>query len=187
MVSCGQGGLLLGDDPGLEERARDLIQYDNRPDYRVRYNYQLTDIQAALARIQWAGLSGFVRRRRALAARYDGSIDFGAIARLGGSGAPPEEAGPGKSCYYRYPIDLGSPSLRDRLREGLRREGIESKSPVFRPLHRYLNLPDEKYPRASRLQDGILSIPIYPSLTDADADRVVEALNKTVRSIKSLP
>ncbi len=183
MVSSGQGGLLLGDDPEFEVEARDLINYDNRRYYRIRFNYQLTEIQAALGRLQWNQLSGFVERRRALAARYNRSIDFSAIARLGGKGSQPEERSPGMSCYYRYPVDLGSPAIRDRLREILAREGIEAKSPVYRPLHRYLNFPDRDFPRSSRLQDGILSIPIYPSLTDAEADRVAEVFNRAIMEI----
>jgi dTDP-4-amino-4,6-dideoxygalactose transaminase len=181
MATCGQGGLLLGDDPLLEARARDLLDYDNREDYRVRYNYQLTDVQAALARRQWADLPRFVERRRSLADRYDRAIDFGAIGRAGGRAAPPREPSAGRACWFRYPVDLGAPAARDRAQAFLLGEAIESKSPVYRPLHRYLGAPDGDFPQSSRLQDCLLSIPLYPSLTDAEADRVADALNRAVR------
>jgi perosamine synthetase len=184
MATCGQGGLLLGDDPQLEARARDLLDYDNREDFRVRYNHQLTDLQAALARGQWAALPGFVARRRELAERYGRAIDFGALARLGGrTGPPAAESARDRPSYFRYPIDLARPAWRDRARERLQSEGIDSKSPVFRPLHRYLGLPDSSFPRSSRLQDGLLSIPLYPSLTDGEADRVLGALNRAAREL----
>jgi perosamine synthetase len=182
MATCGQGGLLLGDDPRLEARARDLTDYDNRPEYRLRYNYQLTDLQAALARRQWSALGGFVEARRRLAARYDRGIDFERAARLGGKAAPPGDGAPGRPCYFRYPVDVGGAAALGRIREHLASEGIEAKPPVHRPLHRYLGLPDRDFPNASRLQDGLLSIPIYPSLTDAEADRVISALNRAMET-----
>jgi dTDP-4-amino-4,6-dideoxygalactose transaminase len=181
MATCGQGGLLLGDDPRLEERARDLTDYDNRPEYRVRHNYQLTDIQAALARRQWSALDGFVEARRALADRYDRGIDFERAGRLGGKAGPPAGSAPGRPCYFRYPVDVGGAAALGRIRERLAAAGIDSKPPVHRPLHRYLGFPDQEFPHASRLQQSILSIPIYPSLKMEEADRVIEALNDAMK------
>ena len=180
MATCGQGGLLLGDDHRLLARARDLTDYDNRPDYRVRHNFQLTDLQAALARRQWSALGSFVDARRRLAARYDRGIDFERAARLGGKAGPPGDGAPGRPCYFRYPVDVGSAEALGRIRERLAAEGIDSKPPVHRPLHRYLGIPDQEFPNASHMQDGLLSIPIYPSLTDAEADRVISALNQAL-------
>ncbi len=183
MATCGQGGLIAGDDPSIEARARDLLDHDNRDAYRVRFNCGLTDVQAALARLQWTALPGFVARRRAVAARYDREIRHEAIKKWAGAPSPHREAERGRPCFFRYPLDLGTAARRDTVRSRLDEAGVGAKSPVFRPIHRYLGLPDGEFPHASRLQDGILSIPIYPSLTDGEADRVIEAVNKAIEDV----
>jgi dTDP-4-amino-4,6-dideoxygalactose transaminase len=56
----------------------------------------------------------------------------------------------------------------------LERRGVTARRPVFRPIHRALGLSG--YPNAERLWAQSLSLPCYPSLTDAEADTVVTAL-----------
>ncbi len=183
MATCGQGGVLAGDDPAIEARARDLLDYDNREAYRVRFNYALTDIQAALARLQWGALPAFVARRRALAARFDRDIDHEAIEKWTGTRSPHREPERSEPCYFRYPLDLGTAARREMVRRSLDGAGVGAKSPVFRPIHRYLERPDGEFPCASRCQEGLLSIPIYPSLTDGEACRVIAAVNAAVGPI----
>lgn len=169
MMTTGQGGAILTDEDDLAEEARDLIAYDNREDYRLRFNYAPTDLGSALGRTQLRRLDVFLHRRQELAERYDEILKKKAphiMSREGGLA----EIGPG---LFRYWIRVDRPA---DLSSGLRAEGIESKSPVFRPLHRYLNYPDAQYPHASSSQDRILSLPYYPDMNDLEQNQVLEAL-----------
>jgi len=169
MMTTGQGGVLLTDEDDLAEEARDLIAYDNRPDYRLRFNYAPTDLGSALGRVQLGRLSEFLDRRQALAEIYDEAFKSKApqilASEQGLSGL-----GPG---LFRYWVRVKDPlGLAVQLKD---RE-IEAKSPVYRPLHRYLGLDDVDFPYASDSQESILSLPFHPDLGDKDQEKVIESL-----------
>ncbi len=69
-------------------------------------------------------------------------------------------------------VALDSPL--DPLLAHLERRGVAARRPVFRPIHRALELSG--YPNAERLWSQCLSLPCYPLLTDAEADTVTAAL-----------
>jgi perosamine synthetase len=165
MLATGEGGAVAGGDPALLARVRDLRGYDERQDLRPRFNYKLTDLQAALGRSQLARLPEFIARRRALAEGYARAL-AGAPCRL-----PPDAAG-GRHVYHRFVIEVGPPL--DPLLAALEGRGVQCRRPVFRPIHRALAL--EGYARADRLWERAVSIPCYPSLTEAEAQEVAAAV-----------
>src|SRR5439155_431759 len=129
-----------------------------------RFNYKLTDLQAALGRSQLARFDAFLARRRAIAARYR--------ARLAGLPCRvPADAG-GRHVYHRFVIEIERPV--DGVIAALERRGVAARRPVFRPIHRALGLGD--YPEAERLWTRTLSLPCYPTLSDDDVDAVATAL-----------
>ena len=164
VLATGQGGAVATDRPRNASRIRDLVAYDERSDYRVRYNYTLSDLQASLGRAQLRSLPSFLRKRKRIARLYN---------RAFGDGRAPRGRG---HTFYRYAIRL------DRKASGaarrLARMGIEAKTPVYRPLHRYIGLPRRRYRRTESFADRLLSVPIYPSLSLADAARVAAAVRK---------
>ena len=162
MLGAGQGGAVLTDRPDLARRVRDYIDYDKRSAYRVRYNYRMSDLTAAVARAQLARLAAIVKARRRIADYY--------CRRLGDLPLTlPRARG---HQYYRFVMRV--PGTADALMNHLRRNGIESKRPVYRPLHRYLGL--RGFPATDRLHRLSVSIPIYPSLTATERRRIVEAV-----------
>lgn len=163
LLTTGEGGLVAG-PPALVARAREDRDYDERQDFAPRFNYKLTDLQAALGRSQLARLDEFVGRRRAIAARY----------RIRLAGLPcrlPPEAGD-RHVYHRFVVMLDQPL--DGVIEALQARGVSARRPVFRPLHRALGL--HGFPEADRLWQQALSLPCYPLLTDAEVDTVASAL-----------
>src|SRR5579883_2046260 len=74
LLTTGEGGMLLSDSDTLVRRARDLRDYDDRADATLRYNYKMTDFQAALGVSQLGRLPQFLARREALAARYEAAL-----------------------------------------------------------------------------------------------------------------
>ena len=81
--------------------------------------------------------------------------------------------------YYRYVINVGKDA--QSWIQHLKRRGIESSLPIFRPLHLYANAGGLEKTMAAWEQT--LSIPIYPSLSGENADKVIDAVNKTRKEI----
>ncbi|NUQ34035.1 MAG: DegT/DnrJ/EryC1/StrS family aminotransferase [Planctomycetaceae bacterium] len=165
-VSTGTGGAVtVRTDEDIVEVV-DLNTHDERSTYeKTRYNYQFDELRAAVGRCQLAKLENFVWLRREHAKAYAAAFD------------QPEPQG---GMVFRYLYDCGSEKKTYALREALSKKGIETKRPVFRPLHRYLGLPDKQFPRASAAWGRHLSLPIYPSLTKKERDRVI----KNIRAAK---
>jgi len=167
MLGAGEGGMVLSNDPRLIEGIRDLRAYDERESYTVRYNYKLTDIQAAVVASQLNKLSAFIEKRKEIATIYNHGLK-GVGVRLP---VVPEGR---EHIYYRYVILLEN-SLE--FMKEMQKSGIECRRPVFKPLHRYLSLPG--YPITDEVWERAVSIPIYPSLAAEEAHRIVDVI-KTI-------
>jgi len=163
MLTTGEGGMVAG-PAGLIDRVRDLRDYDEHEDLQPRFNYKMTEFQAALGRSQLARLDAFVARRREIATRYQ--------ARLAHIGGLPPDARGGRHVYHRFIVDLGRPV--GPLIEALAARGVAARRPVFRPAHQALGLSG--YAVADRLWEACLSLPCYPTLGDQEVDLVAAAL-----------
>src|SRR5437867_5412164 len=170
LLTTGEGGAVAGTAPRVA-RVRDARDYDEREDLVPRFNSKLTDVQAALGRSQLGRLDTFIARRRAIAARYRARL-----ASLAGC-RPPDDAGE-RHVFHRFVVTLERPV--GPLLERLARGGIAVRRPVFRPIHHALGLGG--YPEADRLWTHCLSLPCYPSLTDAEVDAVGAALAEALRT-----
>jgi dTDP-4-amino-4,6-dideoxygalactose transaminase len=169
VIATGEGGMVATPSGELAERIRDLKTYDKKSDYRLRFNYQLTDIQAAVGRVQLARLDRFIARRRDLARRYRAAFKDLPV-RL-----PPDDAG---HIYYRYVLNAGT-GCGNLIRRASRR-GVGCDRPVHTPLHRLLG--QAGFPHAEQAWRQSLSLPIYPSLTDADQEQVIEVVSDLLKS-----
>ena len=147
------------------ERIKDLKEYDNKDQYKTRFNYKMTDIQAAMGITQLSRLPEFIRRRREIAGIYENAFKKLDVQ------LPACDSG---HIYYRYVID--SQSDAGKWIASLARLGIGCARPVYRPLHRYLKC--KGYPETERAWRQSLSIPIYPSLSRAEIDWVTQCISK---------
>jgi perosamine synthetase len=160
VITTGFGGMALTDSEELYNKMLDLREFDGRTDYKVRYNYKMSDIEAALGRSQLKRLPNFIKKRRKIAGFY--------TERLKGRFKTPETPG---HIFYRYILLT---ERRDYFAERLKEAGIETKPPVYKPLHSYLGI--DGFPNTEKVQAEGLSLPIYPSLSDEEAERVLEVL-----------
>ena len=165
LMATGEGGMVMSSDEKLMEDIRDLRDYDEKEDDRLRFNYKMTDMQAALGRSQRKRLSDFIERRQSIAYRYDQTLQT--------LGFPVPLRQPDRDhIYYRY-------ILRHHQAQSLIRamndRGIACRRPIYRPLHHYLGRSD--FPVAEQAWQHTVSIPIYPALQDEDIGTIEEALH----------
>jgi perosamine synthetase len=161
-VLCGgEGGAVATNDPAIRERVSDLRDYDGRNDALPRFNYKLTDLQAAVIRTQLTKLDDFIERRRSLGSLYTETLtDTDAILPTFQEGDFP----------FRYVIHHQDGA--ERLAAKFSDEGISARNPVHSPIHTCLSLSDSAYPNTVTAQGSALSLPLYPALSDDEVDQI---------------
>ena len=169
VICTGEGGMIAANDLQLIDKIRDLRDYDEKEDGRLRYNYKLTDLQATLGVVQLGKLPALIARRRAIAGRYN---EFLRENSLSIPVCPPDR----EHIYYRYVI--WTERLMELLNAG-REAGIAYRRPVFKPLHHFLGMTD--YPETEAAFIGTLSIPLYPSLSDAEVETILHHLQSILK------
>ena len=157
LITTGEGGMIVTNNKRLADSIRDLRQYDKQPHYRLRWNYKMTDIAAAIGVVQLQKLSCFLLRRQQLAELYANSLKD-----ISGISLPYFCQG---RVWYRYVIRCKNRKERNYLFHELNIAGIEAKVPLYKPLHKILGFPDKDFPVTTAAWNTVLSLPIFPSLT----------------------
>jgi perosamine synthetase len=147
VLTTGEGGMVLSNQPKLINAIRNLREYDEVAKFEVRYNYKMTDVQAALGLSQLLRLPEFIARRKKIAKAYD--------AALAGQDVAPFRLADRDHIFYRYVVK----------HKKLANKSIQAVRPVFKPLHHYVG--SNACPVSDLLMKQCLSIPIYPALTDS--------------------
>ena len=161
--------MLVSPSAEVRERARELREYDNKTADILRFNYKMTDVQAALGLSQLKRLPAFVRRRREIASRYD----------LAFKELKPRRPVPSSAhVYYRYVMQVDGDT--DALIERMRGFGIGCARPVFRPLHHAVD--PGGCPKTQHAWERCLSLPIYPSLQEPEIERIITTFGKVWKS-----
>jgi len=171
----GDGGMIITSDADLNKRLRRLRFYGIDENYHSEeegYNSRLDEVQAALLDSRLTRLDREVHRRREIAANYDS-----ALAGTGDISLPVEKEGRHHQ-YYLYTIRT---SRRDMLMAHLAALGIETRINYPTPVHlmrgyHFLGYRPGSLPVTERLAGEIISLPMYPQLTDSEVERVVTAV-----------
>jgi perosamine synthetase len=193
-VTTGEGGAITTSDDALARKLRLFRAHGIASDHRTReqkgtflyemqelgYNYRICDIQCALGVSQMKKLRGWVDRRRAIAARYREAL--GAIAGLEVLRDRPEA----RNAYHLFVVKVPSGVDRAAVHRRLREHGVAANV-HYMPVHLHafyrerFGTGEGLCPVAEREWQRILSIPMYPAMTDADVDAVVTALASSLR------
>lgn len=174
VISTGEGGMVLGHSQEFLDRIRDLRDYDNRLEYELRFNYKMTDLQAAMGLVQLSKLPEFLAKRHEIAHRYQQAFEDLPVTC-------PHEHPDRTHIYYRYVLKVRS-KLEEILTECERRR-INFRRPVFKPLHHYLNL--KGFPDTNQVYQRALSVPIYPDLGAEEIDMIIENVREVVKGIEN--
>jgi len=190
-MTTGEGGLLVSTDPAVGERARlmrshgmSTSAYERFKGHaygydvtEVGFNYRMDELRAAIGLVQLAKLSAANRRRRALVERYRALM----ADRLADLTVPFREAS-GDYGYHIFPVLLpaGGPS-RGEVMAAMAERGVQT-SIHYRPIHSFsvYRHHDEPLPVTDAIGERILSLPLYPSLTEEQQAEVVDALRASL-------
>jgi len=175
LVAGGEGGAVLTSLGGLAEFVRHWRDYDGQPPDGARLNDKMTDLEAALAICQLMRLPEMLAARQRLAERY-GALLAGDRLR-GRSFRLPEIAR--RRVWYRYAVEMIGIS-GDAVRDYLAAQGIRSVPPI-------LDWRDATAP-ACHVADAayrqLVSLPLYPTLTDEEQERVAQAFLAGCRRLR---
>ncbi len=172
IITGGQGGLIWSKDLSLIEKIKDYRQFDCRETYKPRFNFQMTDIQAALTNSQMTRLEVIRERRASIGRQYLSVMPRGLSTQ-----AELLESG---RMVHRFVVITPDQNIRDALRTHMSSSGIDCAVPIerYELLHRYLNLDPSEFPITERLADTTLSLPIHLCLSDDDVSLISNALYK---------
>jgi perosamine synthetase len=189
LVTTGEGGMLVTRHPERAARARRLREHGMSvsaadrheggivaPEQYVEpgFNFRMTDVQAAIGRVQLTRLDAMVARRRELAARY--RLLLSDVRGLRMVADPAWGTTNYQSCWVLLPED--APASRDELLERLRTAGISARRGIM-AAHlepAYADRPRVSLPVTERLTADSLILPLFHQMTELDQDRVVDVL-----------
>jgi len=196
LITTGEGGMVTTDREELARRIRRFRNHGLETDFRERaatgapyspmvdlgYNYRLNDLQCALGLSQLGRLEQFLKRRADIADRYRAAL-----------GSVPEVVVPRVESHVRhawhiFPILLDLHRLstdRNTVLAALRAENIGVTVhyvPVYwHPYYEALGYRRGLCPHAESAYERLLTLPLFPSMTDRDMEDVLTALRKVVR------
>ncbi|HEX5597167.1 MAG TPA: DegT/DnrJ/EryC1/StrS family aminotransferase [Micromonosporaceae bacterium] len=171
-----EGGMITTADPELARTLRLLRNQGMETRYAneiVGANMRMTDVAAAIGRVQFKQLPEWTEQRRANAKYLDSQIT---------SVVTPPVADGARHIYHQYTVRV--PGDRDAAQQALSARGIGSAVYYPTPIHRlkpFLTADGKPgpwdLPETERAAGEVLSLPIYPSLTPAELERIADAVN----------
>lgn len=167
-ITTGEGGMLTTQNRKLYHKILDLRDYDERNNYKLRYNYKITDIASSLGISQLNKIEMFIKKRRYIASVYNN--EFKNLPVI----LPPQDVKK-KAVYYRYCVRVKN---RDKIQKEIMKEGCEVKKPIFKPLNKYLGFSGFK--NSGKIDKEILSLPIYPSLKKDEVKKIVKVIQDKI-------
>ena len=167
VMTTGEGGMISSNHQKYLDRAKNLRQYDHVSKFQMRFNYKLTDFQAALGLSQLKQLPQFIKKRQTMAQQYQKSFrNFGIVL--------PQDFSGREHIFYRYVIRVKNSAKKEI--NILRRKGVDASAPVFKPMHAYLN--KKGFPVSQKLFETSVSIPLYPSMSEQDIKKVISVIRE---------
>ncbi|WP_415719296.1 UDP-4-amino-4,6-dideoxy-N-acetyl-beta-L-altrosamine transaminase [Maridesulfovibrio sp.] len=195
-MTTGEGGMAVTDNAGYDKRMRIFRNHGITADFRQRdgwfyemqdlgFNYRITDFQCALGLSQLSRLPEWVARRRELAAMYDrefaGMDGLSPLGKLDGA----------KHAYHLYVINLQGENRSEKRKQVfsyLREHGLGVQVHYI-PVHLHPYYKDNfgthegLCPVAEKAYQGLISLPMFPQMEDADVEYVVETVRKALAEV----
>ena len=175
--ALGDGGVLTTDDAALADEIGAIRQYGWKERYisaGVGVNSRLDELQAAILRVKLTALDAGIARRQAIAAAYDAAL-------AGTPFSPPARRGDGLHVFHQYVVRVPD---RAAVMARLRAEGIATAIHYPQPVHLQpayrgrVALGPAGCAETARAAGEVMSLPMFPELTDGQVEQVCEALRR---------
>jgi dTDP-4-amino-4,6-dideoxygalactose transaminase len=180
MTVCGEGGMIITNDLEVNMKVRSLLNHGQDGTYNhvmLGHNYRLSEIHSAIGIEQLKLLNYFTVRRREIAQLYHENLKETDLIL-------PKEADYAQHVYHLYVIKV-SPDKRDKIIEELKKENIFCgiHYPIAchqQKIIKELGLSNVNLPVTERLVEEIITLPIYPLLTDEEVLMICEKLKRFI-------
>jgi dTDP-4-amino-4,6-dideoxygalactose transaminase len=160
--------------PDTVRHAASQVMFEEYP--VVGFNYRMTDIQAAIGRVQLKRLPSILSRRIELAEQYTRAL--GEIPAL----SPPQIPPYARTNYQSYPVRVESdyPLSRDELMQSLLAAGISTRRGIMNAHQEkpYAGLGSEGLQQSERARDEAILLPLFDAMTGEEQRRVIEFLRE---------
>jgi len=195
-ISTGEGGAILTNNKNFYEKLK-LFRHHGivkKPEkggwyYEIEspgYNFRITDFQCALGISQLKKINKFIKKRREIVKKYNEA--FRDIKEI----IIPTERDYVKSAWHIYPIQLRLEKLkvdRKKIFEELRKKGLGVQV-HYLPIHlqpfyrKKFGYKKGDFPIAERYYQRTITLPLFPKMTDKEADRVIKTVKKVINFYK---
>jgi dTDP-4-amino-4,6-dideoxygalactose transaminase len=175
-MTSGEGGMVVTSDPSIARVIRLLRNQGQERRYEneiVGYNNRMTDIHAAIGRVQLRKVSTLLAKRTRIAEIYSSSLVNVML---------PTVASNAKHVFHQYTIRVEA-NLREDVVIKLKKMGIETGVYYPIPVHKLPSFQDNVFlPNTEEISREVISLPIYPSLGDRQIQRIVNSVNQVTRA-----
>jgi len=173
----GDAGIITTDNPAYAQWLRRFINHGREENYnhlKEGFNFRMDTLQAAVLKVKLKYLPEWTKRRQEIAKIYD--------TALGDLVVTPKAHDLAQPVFHQYVIRVKD---RDLLRRQLKAQGIETSIHYPVPLHlqkayQHLGYAKGSFPIAESYAQDILSLPIYPELTESEIERVIFSLKELI-------
>lgn len=170
----GDGGMIIVNDPSVDDRIRSLRNHGSRQAYRhesIGFNSRLDEIQAGMLLVKFKRIDTYNAKRRQKAALYNELLSDEILKPADRTGIT--------HVYHQYTIRS---EKRDEIQKRLRDDGISSVVYYPIPLHLqeavgFLGYKKGDFPVAEGAADEVLSLPIYPELEETSIKEIADIIN----------
>ena len=187
-ITTGEGGMVTTNEPELADRLRRfrshcIVRSGAQSKWRYEiselgHHYRMTDIQAALGAVQLTRLNSFIEKRNEIAETYRARLEGFPIVL-------PPKADPGfLHGYHLFPVRVPNRELvYDFLHAADIRVQVHYVPVHHHPISSDLVGHKSVFPKADWLYDGLLSLPIFPDMTQGEVDEVIHSLEASLESV----
>jgi dTDP-4-amino-4,6-dideoxygalactose transaminase len=171
LVGGGEGGAVLSNDASLSAFVEEWRDYADAPAHPRRLNEKMSDLEAALVLCQLSRLKNMIRARRQKAMRYTEKLADWAQ----GTGLVRLPDITAERIWYRYVVAIRAGNV-DEVVSAMRRRGVQACRPVSDWRKNRRDCPHARF-----AYDHLVSLPLYPTLTDREQDAVCRTFTHAVQ------